>query len=304
MRRGISIVGLSLVLAGTAITPVAAMQSMDPAFSDTIISELGYPTIAIEVGPSGIDAPDTLEAGLYHVTLDAEIETDVAYMNFVQPPAGLDHDTMVAQMLEAGAGDVVRDGWVFLGGTNTPNPGESATFVIELKEGDYQIAASYYQIEDSGANEVMLMEPLTVTPAVNDGYYEEPEADVMLEITDDLQYIVSPDAIAAGPQIWQISNTGEHHSHHVVMMGVPDGTSDQDIINEFNAMMSGTPTASPSLMEQFVWTGYAALQSGGTTTWAEFDLKPGTYALICFIMEDGVYRPHMLDGMVTIFTVA
>jgi hypothetical protein len=280
------------------------MQQIDPAFSDTIISELGYPTIEIEVGPGGLDAPESLEAGFYHVTLEAELDAHVAYLNFVQPPDGLDHDTMVEQMMEAGAGDVVREGWVFAGGTNTPNPGESATFVIELKEGEYQVAASYYTAEENGADEVMLMEPLTVTPQVNDAIWEAPEADVVLEETDDLEYIVTPGEIEAGPQVWEITNTGEHHSHHVVMMSIPEGVTEQDIIDEFNSMMSGTPAASPSIMEQFVWTGYAALQSGGQTTWAEFDLKPGSYALICFIMEEGVYRPHLLDGMVKIFTVA
>jgi hypothetical protein len=305
MRRALSVLGLSLTLGGLAATPIAAMQaSIDPAFSDTILFTLGYPTIEIEVGPGGLQAPDSLEAGFYHVTLEAEEADDLAYVNFVQPPAGLDHDTMVEQMLEAGAGDVVREGWVFAGGTNTPNPGEPATFVIELKEGEYQVAASYYTAEENGADEVMVMEALTVTPQVNDAIYEAPEADVVLESTDDLQYIVTPGDVPAGPQVWEIANTGEHHSHHVVMFGVPDGTTSQDIIDEFNAMMSGTPTASPSIMDAFVWTGYAALQSGGQTTWAEFDLKPGSYALVCFIMEEGVYRPHLLDGMVTVFTVA
>ena len=168
MRRMLPVLGLSLTLAGVIASPVAAMQQIDPAFSDTIISELGYPTIEIEVGPGGLDAPESLEAGFYHVTLEAELDAHVAYLNLVQPPDGLDHDTMVEQMMEAGAGDVVREGWVFAGGTNTPNPGESATFVIELKEGEYQVAASYYTAEENGADEVMLMEPLTVTPQVND----------------------------------------------------------------------------------------------------------------------------------------
>jgi hypothetical protein len=303
MRRVASILGLSLTLTAVAASPIAA-QGIDPAFSDTIISEYGYPTIEIEVGPSGIEAPESLEAGFYHVTLEAEEADDLAYLNFVQPPDGLDHDTMVAQMLEAGGGDVVREGWVFAGGSNTPAAGEAATFVIELKEGEYQVAASYYTEGLNGEDEVMLMEPLTVNPAVNDAIYEAPEATVVLEQTDDLQYIVTPGEVPAGPQVWEIANTGEHHSHHVVMVGVPDGTTADQIVSEFSAMMGGTPTPSPSIWEQAVWTGYAALQSGGQTTWAEFDLEPGTYAVVCFIMEEGVYRPHLLDGMVTVFTVA
>jgi hypothetical protein len=49
--------------------------------------------------------------------------------------------------------------------------------------------------------------------------------------------------------------------------------------------------------------GYAALQSGGYTTWQEFDLEPGTYAITCFIIDPATGVPHLLDGMVTTFVV-
>ena len=83
MRRFLPVLGLSLTLAGVIASPVAAMQQIDPAFSDTILSELGYPSIEIEVGPGGIDAPESIEAGFYHVTLNAELDEHVAYLNFV-----------------------------------------------------------------------------------------------------------------------------------------------------------------------------------------------------------------------------
>ena len=46
------------------------------------------------------------------------------------------------------------------------------------------------------------------------------------------------------------------------------------------------------------------MQSGGQTIWSEFDLDPGTYAVICFILDHETGRPHAVDGMVTVFTVA
>jgi hypothetical protein len=49
--------------------------------------------------------------------------------------------------------------------------------------------------------------------------------------------------------------------------------------------------------------GYAALQSGGTTTWQEFDLDPGSYAVLCFIVDPETGVPHLMDGMVKTFTV-
>ena len=85
---------------------------------------------------------------------------------------------------------------------------------------------------------------------------------------------------------------------------VPDGTTSERIVTEFSAMMSGTPPAGEPLMAQMAWVGYAALQSGGQTTWAEFDLEPATYAVICFIIDPATGRSHVLDGMATVFTAA
>jgi len=301
MRR---IAALFAMFALLASSFVAAAQEGFSGYSNEILPEAGYPDLFVTVGPSGLDAPDTLEAGFYYVTLSAEVAEQVAYMNIVIPPAGLTDDEVNAQLLEAGNGDVVRHGWNFIGGTNTPDPGKTASFVLELKEGEYLIGASYYSVEAHGADEVMLTSPLTVTPRVSDEVQTAPEATVKVEMTDELRYIVTPDPIAAGPQVWEITNTGVHHSHHVVMVGVPEGTTAEQIISEAQSMFAGTPAAGPGLFAQFTPGGYAALQSGGNTTWVEFDLTPGTWALICFIMEDGVFQPHLLDGMVTVFTVA
>jgi hypothetical protein len=123
-------------------------------------------------------------------------------------------------------------------------------------------------------------------------------------MTDDLRYIVSPDPVPAGPQLWEITNTGTEHSHHVVMYGVPEGTTADAIIADFAVLMSGTPPAGEPLIFSFTGTAYAALQSGGHTTWNMLDLDPGSYAVICFIIDPMTGMPHLLDGMVTVFTVA
>ena len=298
---------LLIVLAFVAVlwSPnVASGQDSTHAYSNELLPNQGYPELDVTVGPSGLSAPDTVEAGFYYVTLEAEIADHLAYMNIVTPPAGLSDEELTSQLLEAGNGDIVRPGWTFFGGTNTPNPGVTASFVIELREGEYVIGASYYGIDQNGADEIMLTASFAVTGRVSDDIQEAPSASVRLEMNDELRYVVSPGTVPAGPHIWEIVNTGVHHAHHVVVVGVPGGTTADAIIEEAAGLMSGTPPAGPGLFAQFTPGGYAALQSGGTTTWVEFDYTPGTWAIICFIMEDGVYRPHLLNGMVTIFTVA
>ncbi|HKG26610.1 MAG TPA: hypothetical protein VKB09_13240 [Thermomicrobiales bacterium] len=304
MRRFWLLLSGLLALIGMTAGPVSA-QSVDSAFSDTIIKTLGYPEVQVEVSPDGVKAPATLAEGYYLFTLSATGDS-LAYLDVVQPSAGLSPDEELRLMLDAGRNDLAQPDWVYAGGTNTPNPGETASFVIYLAAGDYKIAASYYATAQ-GSEEIMKLLPLTVTAATPEAASPaanaEPPATVTLEETDELRYLVSPDPVPAGPQIWKIANTGMHHAHHVVMMRIPDGVTADQIVAEFKGLMSGTPAAEPPLYAQFVWVAYAALQSGGQTTWAEFDLTPGTYATICFIIDPATGQPHALNGMVTVFTV-
>jgi len=103
--------------------------------------------------------------------------------------------------------------------------------------------------------------------------------------------------------LWEVTNTGAIHAHHVVMNRIPEGVTADEIVADFTSLFSGTPPAGEPLVAQFTYVGYAALQSGGTSTWQEYDLDPGTYAVICFIIDPETGVPHVLDGMVTTFTV-
>ncbi len=174
---------------------------------------------------------------------------------------------------------------------------------------------------EDGAEEFMTLAPFTVTggdataaspvadavPVVAEAspvpVASAPRSDVTLIMTDSLAYIVAPDPIAAGPQLWELNNTGQIHAHHVVMYRIPEGTTADDIVANFTTLFSGTPTAEPPLVIQFTYVAYAALQSGGTTTWQEYDLDPGTYVVICFIIDPETGEPHVLNGMVTTFEV-
>lgn len=318
-RRGVlklsALVGALLVGAGAGVATLPARRAGAQdfeGFSDTIIRTFGYPEVTVSVGPDGADVPAELPAGPTVITLQAP-EGVLNYLDITTVPEGLSDEVLSEQGLAAGSGDVPQEGWVYHGGTNTPEPGGAATFIIDLRPGEYRWAISYYEAEQEGEEfvETMLVPRLTVTEASAtpiagaDAPPAEPPSTVLLEETDDLQYLVSPDPVPAGPQVWKIANTGMHHHHHVVMVGIPETVTKDRIIREFNAQMAGTPVPP----EESIWAeatpaGYAALQSGGETTWVEFDLAAGTYAVICFIFNPETMRPHVADGMVTVFTVA
>jgi len=316
VRRVLAFFALVIALAGVAAGPAAAQEeSIDASFDDAVVRALGYPELNVRVGPEGIEAPTTVEAGLYLVSLTAEAPY-VGYLDLVQPPAGLSEEEATELALAAGRDDLAQPGWVYAGGTNTFDLGESRWFAIDLAPGEYRVAASYY-LPDQGSEEIMRLAPLTVTapgaasPGATPGASPaaspvavEPPAAVTLEMTDDLRYVVTPDPVPAGPRLWKLTNTGVHTAHHVVMTRVPEGVTSERIVAEFASLMGGTPPAGEPLVAQFTFVGYAALQSGGQTTWVGFDLEPATYAVVCYIVDPATGRPHVLDGMATVFTVA
>lgn len=291
------------MLIATAGSISAQEPQIETAQSDQILTTLGLPEINIVASPDGVDAPSTVTEGRYLVTLSAP-EPYVAYADFMQPPAGLTPDEELELAKGAASGDLAQHGWVYAGGNNTFEAGVPVRFVVELAAGEYRIAASYYTLEAS-QDEVMTMVPLTVsagtTPAASPA--AEPAAAVTLEESDDLRYTVSTDTVPSGPQVWKITNTGEMHAHHAVFWRIPEGITGEDIVADFSSLMSGTPPAGPPLVSQFVHVGYSALQSGGQTIWIELDLTPGSYAVICFIIDPMTGRPHVIDGMATVFTV-
>lgn len=312
MRRVPSVVILVFFLM-FPLVGTAAAQDVDMAFSDEKLGELGLPVVQVTVGPDGIEAPSSLESGVYLIELMPTDEYSV-YMNIVIPPDDLSEEELREQVLLAARDDMVLPGWTFLGGTNTFGIGASTRFAIELQPGEYHIAGSYYLPD--GDEEIMNLVPLTVTaeatpvagatPQATPVISGVPQADVVLEMTDDLEFVVTPDPVPAGPQLWELTNTGTDHHHHMVMYGVPEGTTADDIVAGFEPLFAGEEPSDDSIVMEMMPAGYAAIQSGGMTTWNEFDLEPGTYAVLCFISDTGdpdEWHPHLLDGMVTIFEV-
>ncbi len=271
---------VSMVCVLLTANVAAAAQEMDVSFSDVKLRELGFPEIVITVGPDGVDAPSELAAGSYLISLQPTDEFS-AYLDIMQPPAGLSPEEASDLALQAASMDLVQPGWGYLGGTNTFEVGVPISFAISLEPGDYVFAASYYAMGE-GSEETMTLAPFTVTDSATPDMAEASPvasalmADVTLEMTDELTYIVTPDPIPSGPQLWEVTNTGTMHSHHVVMNRVPDGITADDIVADFTSLFSGTPPAGAPLAAQFTYVGYAALQSGGATTWQEYDLDPGT----------------------------
>jgi hypothetical protein len=295
----------ALIVVAVAIVPASA-QDVDISFSSEKIDSYGFPELHVAFNGTTFDVPSEVEAG-YHVVVLEPGDGFAAYVDFMQPPAGLSHEEMVEKALRAGAWDEVEPGWVF-GGGSYAFENKATRFIVYLEPGEWQIAASW-QIDEDGAEETMELYPLTVTDhGVSTAGEMDPEADVVMELND-FSFGGLDTAIPTGPTLFEVTNVGEQPRQMVLFRTDRALTSD-DYAAWFASMepatpAAGTPDAATPVFEPFTmtWVGYAALTSPGYSTWIELDLEPGIYTATSWVIDPETGAPALLLGMVQSFVV-
>ena len=311
MRRWLALLAGLIALVSVPFAPVAAQEAtpeaspaagigIAPAFSNELLPTLGYPELTLRETGSGLEGvPDELPAGRYLVALEAPADSP-AYVDFVQVPTGLSQAE--EQLLLAAAGDVAQEGWVY-GGGSYALPDMVVHFVVELAPGDWHVAATRESVPPAGGElrEWATLHPLRVTAAaaspVASPMGGEPAVAATLEMRD-VAFGGLGGTVAAGPQVWKVTNVGEQ-PRQLVLFRTPRLLTADD----FRAMMMGTPAAGAPSREDLVWAGYVAILSPGQSVWIEFDLEPGTYAATSFVEDVETGMPAVLLGMIHGFTV-
>ena len=302
MRRVASLLMLVATLLVGSIASVVAQEATPAPADDSLLAGLGYPEIRVTSDGTTHDFPTELEAGRYHIVLEntGDVEVD---LEIVQLPEGITPDDVNAAFAEAEESPVFVPPDFFYDMTWNGGvwawPGETRGAVLDLAPGEWWVAMTTYDAE-SGDEVASGETMLTVTgemPAV-----EDPAGVIDIGLVD-MDFVVA-DTLAAGPQIWRIQNNGLQ-VHHLVMLGVPDGTTEDDVM-ELAAMFAGppaSPAAAPAINPEEVTDEYFTLLfSRGQFNLVEVDLEPGTYAMVCF-MPDPSGTPHVMLGMVEIVVV-
>jgi len=281
------------LLAGIAGHAVAQEDSgIDPAFSNTMLSTLGYPEIVIEANEDGFTVPSKVTSGFILVTIGSLPES-ASYVDFMQPPAGLDTAGATELALQSARDDIAHEGWVYGGGSYAVM-GDAVSFVVDLTPGEWQVAASY-QIGEG--EEIMTLYPLTVIES--DDTQTAPEAGVAIELND-TEFVLSNDSITAGPRLYEVTNVGEA-ARQMVLFNAPREITVEDYQAFFASFETGTP--GPDVMTQLVWVGYTAILSPGQSVWIELDLDPGTYTATSWVVDPETGAPALLLGMIANFEV-
>ena len=287
------LVMLVLSVAGSSLA--AAAQDASPDSGESLLAGLGLPVLEVTLTADGIQAPAEIAAG--PVLLTVTNTTDgFAFVDLVQLPEGVS----VTEYAEASSSEGALPEWasevVVFGGTAAP-PAVAASIALNLALGEVTIVAA----GDAGIAEPSAM--LTVTGEADPAAADAVAADLAVDLghyTFDF-----PDTLAAGPQVWRVTNSHDGVLHHVIVAKTDRLYTVEEVQEGITGDFSGTPVADGFSLFVLPEEDAAAspVISGGQTVWIETNLEPGYYVAICFLPDPGGDMPHLFAGMIDTFEV-
>lgn len=281
--------------------PSLGSFGMPALAQDQGLAGLDLPTIDVTITADSFDGlPEELEAGRYLVTATLGDGVEFGAAAFARGKEGETVEDMMDIIASASDPSAPPPTavyqWLFAGGAvATPaGPGQS---VIDLQEGEWMIWGDDPTAPQAPAT-------LTVTGTLAKDLVE-PEATVEVEFID--FGITIGGELTPGEHLVHLSNIGAQ-PHFLVVIPLPDGTTDDDLAAMLEMMMAGpeegaTPKAEEGAGEEPPPVFLSVTQSIGTSQWASATFDAGTYGGLCFFPTAGTGAPHAAMGMHKVFTV-
>jgi hypothetical protein len=274
------------VVLGTRV-PLASAQEATPTSG---LADLDLPEVVVSIDDAGFTLPDSATAGRTLMTVRNTGTMDVHFFATRIPDEVSDAQLAEEMQSESEADPPWFDMTTlpFLGNPDWPAVGGQAQGVVDL------LAGRWIFIDPLAGRNVAILTVAegTPTPAA------DPVADVAITMQE-MTFSGLDAPLAAGPQVWQITNSGALE-HEIAIVSVPEGTTSQDVIGMIGDMLAGT--APPEI---FAPVGGQGIASKGVTSWQAWDLPAGTYAAVCMSPMPGEgFEPHAMEGMVQVLAVA
>jgi hypothetical protein len=247
----------------------------------------GPNVVTVTAHDFAFEAPAEIPAGLTTFRL-VNAGPSIHHLQLIKLDDGKTADDYVAA-LKAG-GPPPR--WASLaGGPNPPEPGSSTSATVELEPGSYAMICFV-----PGADGVPhlfkgMVHPFKVTgtaPAA----VAEPKADLTVKLVDFDFQLSAP--LTAGKHTIRVENAGSQ-PHEIALIRLEPGKTPADI----GAWAEKPVGPLPGTLEG----GVSGIMPGAHA-WAEVDLPPGDYALMCFFPDATDGKPHFVHGMAKVVHVS
>ena len=187
------------------------------------------PEIVVSIDDAGFTLPDHATAGRTLMTVRNAGTTDVHFFATRIPDEVSDAQIAAEMASESEADPPWFDMTTlpFLGNPDWPAVGGQAQGVVDLPAGRWIF------IDPIGGRNVAILSVAegTPTPAA------EPVADVVITMQE-MSFSGLDAPLTAGPQVWQITNSGALE-HEIAIVSVPDGTTSKDVIGMIGDMLAG-----------------------------------------------------------------
>ena len=247
----------------------------------------GPNVVTVTAHDFAFEAPAEIPAGLTTFRL-VNTGPSLHHLQLIKLEDGKTADDYIAA-LKAG-GPPPR--WASLqGGPNPPEPGSSASATVELEPGSYAMICFVPGADGIPHLFKGMTHPFKVTGAAATGV-AEPKADLVMKLVDFDFQLSTP--LTAGRHTIRIENAGTQ-PHEVAFIRLQPGKTPAD----FGAWGEKPVGPAPGSLEG----GVSGIMPGAHA-WAEVDLPPGDYALMCFFPDATDGKPHFVHGMAKLVHVS
>jgi plastocyanin len=276
---------LQAITAATTIVTVAAALGLTACGDDDEDKPTGPKAISIEVtesanGRARLEAPASIPGGLAELRLkNSGMAPHDAQLVRIDGEHAIDEALKALERWLEGA---PLPGWIGLhGGVGTTKPGATRASTQVLTEG------TYFLFDAEGAERLTAAATARLRVEGGEAGAELPTADARITAEE---YTFSTVGLKPGRQTVEFENVGDE-PHHVVAAPLKPGKTIEDV-KRFIRDEEGAPPVDLEAME-----GTQVLD-GKREQLAELDLKPGRYALLCFMPDRKGGPPHVANGMV------
>jgi hypothetical protein len=266
----------SFVCAIALVSSLALAACGDSDSEDS--QELSY-TIESKGKSATVTAPETAEAGLAEITLTNNGDSE-ADLQLIRVEGDRTPEEVVEGLGKAIQGQAFPEWFFAAGGIGTLGPGETATVEQVLQPGDY-----YAFNTESGQPDAKTAAVTEVTGEESDAEIEEGDATV-----EAAEYVFNADTLPSGEVEIAFDNIGAQ-PHHLIASPIKGDATAEDVEKAFKEEKGPPPLEEKGTLS-------TAVLEGGEGQLVEMDLKPGRYALYCFITDREGGPPHVFKGMV------
>jgi hypothetical protein len=285
---------LVIVIIAVLLALGASLSAIDASFQAESASDpaLDYPELKITATGTEFEMPAEVAAGRYLVTVDNQGEEGVDAQIILAP-----EDRTVEEVAQAFADQNENSAWLYdvtWAGGPTVLAGKQGQTIVDLTAGDWAIVADGYEPSSLTVSASAPVSPVKV----------DPDAAATIELLeygfDGLTGDIQP-----GKQIWKVTNNGDQ-PHFLELIKAPGPVTVDQVLDLL--MSTGDPSATPAPgaldPETIEGVGGIGTISPGQTGWYITDLEPGTYVALCFVPDRDSGMPHVMMGMVQVFTVS